>query len=32
MVFDNDTEVRYNHDKALIDLVSSIQSAGPPRR
>ena len=31
MVFDNQCKVRYNHDKALIDLVSSIPSAGRRR-
>lgn len=28
MIFDNQCKVRYDHDKALIDLVSSIQPAG----
>lgn len=28
MIFDSHCEVRYNHDKALIDLVSSIRSPG----
>jgi len=28
MVFDNDCRVRYHHDKALIDLVSSLPAAG----
>ncbi len=30
MIFDNDCRVRYNHDKSLIDLVSSLPS--PSRR
>ena len=32
MIFDNQSEVRYNHDKALVDLMSSIQPAGRPAR
>jgi len=28
MIFDNNVEVRYNHDKALIDLVSSLPPTG----
>lgn len=32
MIFENKCEVRYNHDKSLIDLVSSIPSASSGRR
>jgi para-nitrobenzyl esterase len=31
MIFDNKCEARFNHDKSLIDLVSSIQPAGQRR-
>ena len=32
MIFDNESKVRYNHDKALIELVSGIQPGGRPPR